>query len=192
MNKPSKTHLITLLIFTFSAVPFVRAQKTAEPMPNWVQEHFAFMTQGSGRWITDNSTYKSKDEPFDAYGTEWKWGVGKKSIRGRLFALKDKQEVATFWEYQLFWHPQERRVVFEQFGGSGVYGSGELRNITSADQTERITEMIFYSPDGTSWRDLHRLFESKDSHQTISYDFKDGSWEQGRTYIWKLEKPMQN
>ena len=156
-------------------------------MPKWLQDHFAFMTEGTGRWVTDNSKYKNENEPFDEYVTEWSWGVGKQSIKGRLFALKDKKEVATFWEYRVFWHPQERRVVFEQFGAGGVFGTGEMRVVELAEgKFENNVELIFYAPNGSSWKDLHKLTENKSEHTTQSYVFKDGSWEMKRTYIWRL------
>lgn len=161
---------------------------TANPnrMPKWLQDHFAFMTTGTGRWITDNSKYKNENEPFDEYVTEWTWGVGKQSIKGRLYALKDKKEVATFWEYRVFWHPKEKRAVFEQFGIAGVFGTGEMRVIESADgKSENNVELTFYSLDGSSWKDLHKLIERENEHQTQSFDFKDGSWKLKRTYIWK-------
>ncbi len=163
------------------------AQNKANTMPKWLQEHMEYMTEGTGRWITDNSKYKSEKEPFDEYGLQWKWGIGKKSIKGRLFALKDKKEVATFWEFSLFWHPKKRQATLQQFGGTGVFGIGEMRNIKMGNITERMTEMTFYNLNGTSWKDLHKVFEKKDEHRTISFGFKDGSWAKQREYVWKRE-----
>lgn len=155
-------------------------------MPQWLKSHFEFMTEGTGRWITDNSKFKSENEPFDEYGTEWAWGVGKKSIKGRLFGLKDKKEVATFWEYRVFWHPLEKRAVFQQFGAGGVFGIGEMRVIGLPDgKSENLTEATFYNPDGTNRKDLHKLTENKDEHTTQSFSFENGSWELRRIYIWR-------
>jgi hypothetical protein len=187
MNKLLRAHLIGLLFLVFTTVSFSQTPKNDNSMPSWLRQHMEFMTRGSGRWITDNSAFKSKDEPSDAYGTEWKWGIGKQSIRGRLFGIQGGKETDTFWEYLLFWHPNERRAIFQQFGSSGVFGTGEMQSLESGDKTERMTEMVFYTPDGTSWRDLHRLLEFKEMHQTISFDFTGGGWKQGRTYVWKLE-----
>jgi hypothetical protein len=158
----------------------------AESMPKWLQDHFKYLTFGSGRWIADNAKFKSENEPFDEYGTEWTWGVGKKSIRGRLFALKEGKEVAEFWEYRVFWHPAEMRAVFEQFGAGGVFGTGEMRVVQTAEcKSENNVELTFYGPDGASWKDLHKLWESPSEHTTISFDLKEGSWQAKRRYVWK-------
>lgn len=193
MNKfiiVSRASLISLFLgLIFVSVSFAQEKTSEKPdaIPKWLQEHFAFMTAGTGRWIADNAKFKSEKEPFDAYGTEWQWGVGKKSIKGRLFALKDGKEAAEFWEYRVFWHPAEKRAVFEQFGAGGVFGTGEMRVITTADgKSENNVELIFYAPDGSSWKDLHKLFENENEHTTISFNFKSGSWQAQRTYVWKL------
>jgi hypothetical protein len=187
---------IVIVLISLSLVSVTFAQKADEKaeteivnqtaMPKWLTDHFAFMTEGTGRWITDNSKFKSENEPFDEYGTQWTWGVGKQSIKGRLFALKGKKEVAEFWEYRVFWHPQEKRAVFEQFGAGGVFGTGEMRVVETSDgKSENNVELTFYAPNSTSWKDLHKLFEKPGEHTTISFGFKDGKWKGQRTYIWK-------
>lgn len=161
-----------------------------EELPKWLVDHFSFMTKGSGRWITDNSKFRSDAEPFDEYGTEWQWGVGKTSIKGRLFGLRGSNEIAEFWEYRVFWHPTEKRAVFEQFGSAGVFGIGEMRAIEAANSSPEINvEMTFYALDGSSWRDLHKLSEGANAHTTHSFSYKDGVWQAQRTYIWRLVRP---
>ena len=44
----------------------------SDSIPGWLAEHFRYMTNGTGRWIADNSKYRSTGEPFDEYGIEWK------------------------------------------------------------------------------------------------------------------------
>ena len=160
---------------------------TRNAVPAWLQDHMIFMTRGSGRWITDNSVFKSENELYDAYLTEWKWGIGKNSIRGRLAAIIDNKEVVTVWEYQLFWHPGENKAILHQFGRNGVFGVGEMVSVEDDGQTVRNTEMTFFAPDGTSWKDLHNLYEKDDEHKTISFTYKDETWREGRTYTWKRE-----
>jgi hypothetical protein len=29
-----------------------------------------------GTWVADNSAYKSEDDPHDAFGIDWSWGIG--------------------------------------------------------------------------------------------------------------------
>ena len=173
----------TLFLLLLSVNNF--AQNKTEPMPKWLTEHMTYMTEGTGVWIADNSKYESENEPFDEYGTEWKWGIGKKGITGRLFALKDKKEVATFWEFRMFWHPKKRKAVLQQFSGSGIVGIGEMRNVETGGFTERMSEMTFYNLDGTSWKDLHKVLEKPNEHETTSFKFDDGSWIKQRNYVWK-------
>ena len=83
---------------------------------------------GGGSWLADNSNFKNENEPFDAYGTEWEWGIGKMSMQEESFvAVKDGNEDATFWEYLVFWNPNEKKAVFQQFGGGGIVGVGEIK-----------------------------------------------------------------
>ncbi len=123
--------LLLVLLVCLSLFGNSFAQTKDTPMPKWLQEHMNFITAGTGIWITDNSRFKNENEPFDEYGTEWKWGIGKKSITGRLFGLKDQKEAGDLWEFRLFWHPQERKAILQQFGGNGIVGIGEMRNIES-------------------------------------------------------------
>lgn len=178
--------LIMLCLPTISSAQKTLENNKPEITPKWLQSHFEFLTNGTGRWIADNSKYKNENEPFDEYGTEWTWGVGKQSIKGHLFGIKDKKEVGTFWEYRVFWHPKEKRAIYEQFGTWGVFATGEMRVIELFNsKSENNVELTFYSPDGSSWKDLHKLIENNDEHTTQSYNFKDGSWKPQRTYIWK-------
>lgn len=175
------TFLILFICFGLASNGFAQQSSL---MPKWLQEHMTYITQGTGRWITDNSKYKGEKEQSDEYGTEWEWGVRRRSIKGRLFGLKDKKEVATFWEYRLFWHPKEHRAILQQFGGNGVFGIGEMRYVKTDKHSEIMTEMTFYSPNGKSWKDLHRVTGTKDKHQTSSFFYKDGSWREKRNYTW--------
>ncbi len=166
---------LTFVFLIFVGCVSVFGQEKTSPtgIPDWVQNHFGFMTKDSGRWITDNSKFKSESEPFDQYAVEFTWGIGKQSIKGRLLALKDTKEVGMFWEYLALWHPAEKRVVFQQFGGTGVFGTGEMRAVESAEgKFENHTELTFYARDGTSWKDLHILTEGKDEYTAESFGFK--------------------
>ena len=58
----------------------------------------------------------------------------------------------------------------------------------AGDVVERITEMKFYSPEGSSWQDQHRLLEKEGQFETTSFDLKDGEWVKRRSYTWRAEK----
>lgn len=176
---------VSLAAIVLLASPRVHAQAGA--IPDWLKEHMAYMTQGSGIWIADNVAFKGENEPFDAYATQWQYGVGKVSLTGVLYGLRDGSQTPNFWEYHVYWHPKEQKAVFQQVGIGGAVGIGEIRNSETGDGTQRMTEMIFYQPDGTSFRDLHRLYELPNEHKTSSYKFADDDWVLQRQYDWKLQ-----
>jgi hypothetical protein len=171
------------LALTLAAVP-ATAQESPSTPPEWFRHHMEFMTRDGGRWLTDNAAYKSEGEPFDAYGLEWTWGLGKQSLKGRLFGLKDGKEVATFWEFRVFWHPGEGQVWMYQFGGNGVVGAGtmESRGGSSTRSTQQ-----FFQPDGSRTSVGHETEDTAEGHH-VTRSFKiaaDGTWKPDRTYTWK-------
>lgn len=178
---------LLILITTVISYSAIAQQGSAETkrMPEWVKAHMGYMTEGTGRWVADNSKFKSVSEPYDQYGVEWKWGIGKQSIKGRLFGMQKEKEIAEFWEFYLFWHPQKQKVIIQQISGNGIVGIGEIVNVESEKKIERMSQMIFFSPDGKSWSDLHRIFEDKNEHQTTSFILKNSTWNKQRSYIWK-------
>jgi len=136
---------------------------------------------GKGIWITDNSKYKSDNEPYDAYRLECKCGLGKKSIIGSLYGIKDGKNIGVFWNLKLFLHPGEGKALTEQFGGDGTYGIGEITL-----QNEQTTRMLqtFYSPNHSSCQVGHESMTNAKVHKTNSYKIKaDGTWVLNRTYL---------
>lgn len=153
--------------------------------PEWFLSHMAFMTQGSGRWIADNAPFKSEGEPNDAYGTEWNYGAGKKSMTGRLFAFRDGKELGTIWEFRVFWDPGRRQARIIQFGRDGTLGEGEL---TSTGEKTTRSEQTFSDPSGGSTIVGHDTSEEPGVHVTRSFDVKpDGTRVKRRDYAWKLQ-----
>lgn len=164
------------------------ATSGTHPLPDWLRAHMQFLTHGSGRFITDNSAYVSEQEPIEAYGTEWAWGVGEQSVTGRLFGLKDGKEIATFWEFRLVWHPGEAQALLYQFGASGVFGVGPM---TLSGPGQHQLDQSFFGPDGTRFRVAHDSAETDDDTQlTQTYDVgDDGTRTPRRKYIWNRADP---
>ncbi len=150
-------------------------------MPAWAK---AEMQRMVGTWLADNSAYQSTDEPIDAYGMEWQWGIGEQSLTGRLYGLRDGAEIGTFWEFRQFWHPGENQLLLYQFGANGTVGWGPLRQTA-----EKENEMIqtFVGPDGHSSQVGHRtVFTSADEHVGSSFTVDaDGTWTENRSYTWR-------
>jgi len=150
------------------------------PVPEWVGAYFKAMV---GTWIADNSAYRSDAEPFDAYGMEWKPGIGGKSLVGRLYALQGGREAGLSWEFREFWHPGEGELVASQFGSDGTYGVGP-----HGRRPDGTMEMVqtFYHPTGRVTRVGHRSELKADELVTRSFDVQaDGTREPRRTYVWR-------
>lgn len=151
--------------------------------PDWVREHWGRMV---GRWVADNSTYKSDQETADAYGIEWAWGVGRTSLTGRLFALEDGAETATYWQFREFWHPGAGRLTVEQFGAGGAYGVGHAE--VGADGAHEMEQVFYYPAAGATARVGHRSGFDGDVHVTESFDIDEaGVWKPRRSYEWRRQ-----
>ncbi len=151
--------------------------------PEWVGSYFAMMV---GTWIADNAAHRSEAEPDEAYGIDWKLGLGGKSLVGRLYRIRAGKDVGTSWEFREFWHPGEGRLVASQFGADGTYGVGP-HDRTADGQMEML--QTFYAPTGTVTRIGHRSTLSATELVTRSFDvLADGTWKERRKYVWLRKK----
>lgn len=179
MRTTSRTIGFALLLTFVSASHLPARSQTPQAVPPTVT---ATWQQLVGVWVADNGRYKSADEPADAYGIEWKLGLGGQSLTGRLYGIRDGKEGLTFWEFREFWHPGDGKVVTTQFGLGGAYGVGphEFR----ADGTSEMLQ-TFYDPSGATTRTGHRSMLKGDEHTTTSFDVDAaGTWTERRTYVW--------
>lgn len=161
-------------------VPVQQAGSPLAPVPEEIVAHWQRLI---GTWITDNSEYRTDAEPFDAFGLDWSWGLGRQSLVGRLYGLRDGAEAGTFWEFREFWHPLDRQLVTMQFGAGGAYGVGphEIR----PDGTSEMVQTFFNPGMGTTERIGHRAELHGNEHVTASFAVaEDGTWAPRRTYTW--------
>lgn len=151
------------------------------PAP-WFLDEIAKLTGSGGRWIADNSSYKSEQEPYEAYGIEWRAAFDGTTMSGRLFGIVDGKEVADFWEFRQYWDSQRNEAVLQQFGWGAAVGIGKVwreGEVTKSDQ-------IFHSPGRESRRTGHRSsFPTEDTHLNESFDIEGESWKPNRSYTWK-------
>ncbi len=157
--------------------------------PDWFRAQLEFLTRDGGRWTTDNTSYRSDDEPFDAYGTHWTWGIGQQGLRGELYGLRDGKKVATFWEFRTYWDPETKKARLLQRGGDGTVAHGTAEPL--GENGER-SEETFTRPDGTSYRVGHESTREPDgTHTTQSFDIDaDGKWTKRRLYRWKRQPEL--
>ncbi len=152
----------------------------SEPPP-WFLEEIKGATAGSGRWITDNRTYVGPNEPADQYGLEWRKGLGGLSMTGRLFGLRAGQEIATYWQFLIYWHPDRQVAVMLQVSAGGVVGEGTMMEAEGGT----VAEQVFYSPDGGNRRVRHESVVGEQERRDNSFDWADGAWRAGRSYTWR-------
>lgn len=178
---------ITLLFLLIVPLTCFSQNEKDTSIPQWVKDNWATHTQADGIWITDNSQYKSEQEPFDAYGMEWEWGLGKSSLKGRLYCIQDGKDVGTVWQFLNFWDPELKAQQMVQIGSDGTLGQGrmELQSDGSTKSSEK-----FVSPGGGSFEaGHHSWFENGEMH-TQSFNIVDGEWSKRRFYVWKQPKQM--
>jgi hypothetical protein len=149
--------------------------------PAWFLDEVKGATEGSGRWIADNKAYVGPEEPAEEYGLEWRRGPGGVSMTGRLFGLRGGAEIATYWQFLVYWHPDRQVAVILQVSAGGVVGEGVIRQQGSGT----VAEQVFYSPDGGSRRIRHESEVSPDERRDRSSDWVDGAWRAGRSYTWR-------
>lgn len=168
------------------ATPIPSAPAENQAIPDWYLRDIEDKTRDGGVWIADNSAYREEDGGIDAFGIEWRAGIGGKSMVGRLFSLRDGQELATHWEFRMFWHPVDREAMAYQFGVDGTVGWGVAT--PGPDESSSIIEQTFASPDGTVTRVRHETRTEGDRDIGHSFNWVDGEWQPRRTYTWVLRR----
>ena len=168
------------ITFLMGMASIANAQNNS--IPKWIVEDWEFRTQGEGVWIADNSKYKSEHEPFEAYGIEWKWGLGKKSIRGRLYCIQDGMDVRTAWHFVDFWDAEAKEVKLIQIGGDGTVGQGRMWHEEDGS-TKSIQK--FVSPDGNSFVSGHHAKNIDGESHISSFNVEGDKWSPRRSYVWK-------
>ncbi len=185
-----KKRILALLLsisFTF-ALPAQEnnpAPPPGAPIPQWLLDDWAARTSGTGLWIADNSAYQSEDEPFGAYGLQWEYGLGKKSLRGRLYCIRDGQDAGSAWQFLEFWDPAAEEARIVQIGGDGTVGQGRIWRLDDGCIKE---QQVFASPAGGSFETGHHIRMENGEKHTQSFTIEDGQWVKRRYYIWELKK----
>ena len=159
--------------------------ETNKSIPEWVLEDWAHRTQFEGVWIADNSDYKSDQEPYDAYGIQWSYGLGNQSLVGRLFVIKDNEEVADAWSFLEYWDAETKMLKVMQTGSNGTVGHGTIKKMDNGKMKE---QQRFSTTNGDSYSTGHELWYEDGTQHTHSYDIVNGEWHKRRYYKWKLKE----
>jgi hypothetical protein len=102
-------------------------------------------------------------------------------MTGRLFGLRDGREIATYWQFLIYWHPARQVAVILQVSASGVVGEGTIRQREGGT----VAEQEFHSMDGGSRRIRHESEVGPMERRDRSSDWVEGSWRPGRSYTWR-------
>ncbi len=150
--------------------------------PEWLTDHMAFLTQGSGCWRTSNAEYQSENETIDTYYNVWKTGIGGAThLQGRLYGKTGQQVSPDFWDFLSYWDANNDKVVTLQFGRNGIVGDGSMWQV---GESQYVQEQVFSLPDGRTWKTRHELQEAGNGFITISLDWEDAQWKRQRSYTW--------
>lgn len=153
-----------------------------DTVPEWIRKNWAYRTEGDGTWIADNTAFKSAQEPYDAYGQQWQYGLGDSYLRGRLFCIQDEKDIGTVWDFIEYWDPEARELKVLQIGRDGTTGQGTIE-LNEEQQTKSL--QTFTGPGGHSFVSGHIVELHGDEQKTESYHVENEKWVKNRQYIWK-------
>ncbi|MBK7872544.1 MAG: hypothetical protein IPJ74_18620 [Saprospiraceae bacterium] len=180
----SKYVLIQFLIFT-SIHQISSAQTTIHN--NTSKEDFKklieYMTKDGGIWITPNPKYDSTQqnsvieiEMHLVYDEERQFIKDDVTLR---FKKLDYLSWISIWAY----HPGKQEITYTSYGPEGRLISGKTEFV---NDSTFVTVDKLYEPDG-SFKELkdENIIISENVHKNISYEKKNGTWEEIGTYVWK-------
>jgi hypothetical protein len=174
---------LRMILFSFALIPAPQVfSQSANPIPQWLKEDWTERSANDGTWETDNSLYKNEQETFDAYGLQWKLGLGGNHLTGRLYCIREGNDVGTVWNFTEFWDPLTKQIKIVQIGSDGTVGQGT--KWLEADHSIK-EQQLFSSPDGGSFETGHRAWMENGDFHTQSFNINNGQWISQRKYIWK-------
>lgn len=153
----------------------------SQSIPSKVLSDWDNMTKDGGTWITEDNTGE-----YDAWGMQFSWGLGKKSVNATLYAIKNNQNIGTIWNFKVYYHPVEKEIILEQWGSDGSYGRGDIQLFPDGN-SENVTS--FYNMDGTIFKLKHiqRIEGDIKFSNTFTIN-EDGAWQENQSYVWKRVK----
>jgi len=157
----------------------MKRSEAPKTIPDWFMQD---LKNNIGTWIADNKENLSEEDPYLAYGLEYKWGIGKTSIIGRLYGIKEGVETEDFWQFRQYWDNVKEKGVVVQYGNWGVVGFGYMKPISN-NQMESI--QTFSLTDGRTWEVKHIIEMHETNFISTSYDKdKNGTWINSGGWTW--------
>jgi hypothetical protein len=152
--------------------------------PEWLVTEMRRLVADGDRWIADNSTYMSDEDPWEQFGLAWHYADDGEGVTGRLFGLVGGEDRATFWEMRLYWDEERHEAVLWQRSTDGeTTGVGTMKPTGNGVETESI--QTFTAADGTTSVLRHLATTTEDRHATQSFNRVEGEWVARRQYVWE-------
>lgn len=173
--------LLALCLFVPACASASAYAQPAGP-PAWWVAHVEFVSRDGGVWVSPNPQGENDPDAPDAFAMHWRRANDGYALLGRLYGLRNGEEIAEYWTFIEFWHPGERRAVVQQWSAAGAYGVGESR----WENGEGVLVQTFWLPDGRSWREGHRNRENGDEYVTHAFDISEtGEWTSKDPRVWR-------
>lgn len=173
--------IITLLL----AIISLNLMSQEKKVPQWFLNDIKKI---QGVWVADNSEYKSDQEPYTFYISEWELGIDNKSLIGKLYGKNELNQKFLFWEFRQYWDNELQKAIVIQFGNNNIIGKGDLYPF---DNKKMVSTQSFSMSDGRTWVEKHETTINKDIMITTSFEqLSDNSWKKKRTYKWLKQKQL--
>lgn len=179
--------LIVLTALTAPGSPPVPSPEAGVRLPGdsaeaWFLRDLDALTQGTGRWLTDNGAYVGPDEPWRTYGLEWRKGLSGRTGHGRLFGVDQNSAERDFWEFYVYWDALRGTGVALQVHTSGtIFGVGDMT--WTVDGMHELVQTFRWSDASTRQVKHIERYDGTARH-TQSFDWVDVAWQPRRTYRW--------
>ena len=179
---------ILCYMLVFCSIPLAAQDTIHATIPQWLIHSWEMRTQDGGSWVTTNTAYKRTEEPFDAYGLQWTYGLGEMHIKGELYGIQNGQKVASFWQFLEYWDPETGKARILQIGSDGTVGKGYFWRLDDGSIKEW---QKFVQPGGGSFLAGHHLWLEQEQQHVQSFTIVNEEWIKRRHYIWTRQASSQ-
>lgn len=184
-----KSLLGWLLVLGLAMGGTMRAEEAAPPpKPRPFVTQMEYWVRDGGEWCCANPAFKEGTDQAKEFGYKFAWTLHKRAVTLEIFGDYPDGNRITFWHNVSAWHPGEQRVVMTHLGvGGAVLHGYELM------PDEQTREHVFagVGPDGSEFkfRDIAKI-TGPDTHESTSYQWKDGAWVEQQKLSWRRVKPV--
>lgn len=177
-----------LLVSLAFLIPAFAPAQTSTDAGNSSRAFFAYITEGSGLWKTENKNYDPSQEGGFTHFLVHFESPDSQSVRGAISGITPQLDTVLFWEIWEFYAPHQGTPIMVQ---RSPYGTYTIATATFPNERERQCEMVFHYPNGATLRhrDVHRIISAdKMVSESADYDAEKDDWGEVNTATWTREK----